>query len=370
MLHLFNKTYLTLDFNINLNDHRIVISEKNGFPLLIDLQSISGGSLIAKSTSLEELFLSQDENFESFSNIVEMFSYCNTFNNDNDVRILIQADSKSFIKIAACFYKIIFENPTAESTYKIIQSAFYKKAVIGLTTNSIGQKHWLESLPSKAEYTEAFAEINELDSGAAEFLSVVNNKLSLDYYIASFLVDGSKKDQLKEVIHKNCTRIASSYVKDTWEVIRTNITNPKFKILLGYTKDYNLDNLFEIFNDQDFDIYKKLLPSSFPGNFAKSIQGEASFTLLTQQEVDTVITHVAKCTLWTDEINNSIFVINIAFNSLNDITDEKIEQFLTVEKESSLRTTKERDRDNWNIYMLEHIYNSADIDELLPYKLK
>jgi hypothetical protein len=371
MLHLFNKTYLTLDFNINLNDHRIVISEKNGYPLMAELLDIVAGSLIAKSTSLDELFISEDENFQNFSNITELFSFCNNFNNEKDTRVVIQADPKAFMEISAHIFKRIFANPSVDATYSIIEAAFCKKAVIGLSTNSVGQKHWLDNIPSKTEYETIYnSVVVENTVEESTLLSSIENSLSFDYLIASYFVDGSKKTQLKSLIHKHCTRQATSYVKDTWEVIRTNITNPRFKTLLGYSNTYNIGNLPEIFEDENFEIYKKLLPSSFPGDIEKPIQGEADFLSLTQQEIDTLLSHVAKCTLWTDEIANSEFVIRMAFKSVGDVTDQELDQFLSSEQDSSIRIIKDRDRDNWNVYMLELVYNSANPAELLPYKLK
>jgi hypothetical protein len=55
MLHLFNKTYLDVDFCIDVNEHRIVVSEENGVSMLEALEKISSGKLYAAGKTVDDI---------------------------------------------------------------------------------------------------------------------------------------------------------------------------------------------------------------------------------------------------------------------------------------------------------------------------
>ena len=56
MFHLFRKTYIEVETRIDLNVHRIVISETHGYPVLEMLSKIYGGALLAFGSTYDDIF--------------------------------------------------------------------------------------------------------------------------------------------------------------------------------------------------------------------------------------------------------------------------------------------------------------------------
>jgi hypothetical protein len=243
MLHLFNKTYLDVDFAIDVNKNRIVISENNGVPMLQVLEKISFGVPYAVGKTLDEI-VGFDKKFTSMN---DLFEFCLNFNKTTNNKIIIYCDQKSYMTIASIWFKTIFFDINADAAYNIIKANFTKIILRGSRTEYRNTALFNDFMFGKSEFHSVFNSVT-LEENYIEILDKVTGHRSIEYLVSSYLYNNSHKEELKEklflIINRNC----QDTLCDLWKHYQENSLLESFQQSRNL-RYYNIDNVLDIENE-------------------------------------------------------------------------------------------------------------------------
>jgi len=245
MLHLFKKTYVTLDTSIDLDYHRFVISEEAGGPLAEVLENMHPNKLLGFGTSIENLK-------ERGTTIETMFEKC-LLKNSEGYKCIIYCDKISYCSILSVWFKSLFLNIDAESSYKIIQSYFLKRSLLNFVSQrgiSDDTDYFLPKKPTFEEFENIFNTTPE-NEGVTQLVYGLDDSKSLEYLLANYIYDGSHKEQLKTAIKRIVNRYVEEVLKETWRTIAENaLLKPEFLTNLSISTKYDFDNLENIKDEE------------------------------------------------------------------------------------------------------------------------
>lgn len=247
MLHLFKKTYLDIDSNIDSNLDRIIISEKAGHPPYSKMEIFFHGNLLGHGLNLEEV-VGEGKTFGSF---VSMLETCFQHNSSTNKKVIIHCDKIAFMKFSSLWFKLILKNPTASGCFKILLGFFNKQTFI---TNAAydkanDQENYESFDMNELEFTQIFNQTTLTDENKETFLNSIKSSLSLEYYMASYYYDGSFKNELKAMVKLMIHRFVKDLVKDIWTKIATNISNKSLRDKMGFNGTYNFINYSNALSD-------------------------------------------------------------------------------------------------------------------------
>jgi hypothetical protein len=224
MFHLASKVYITSDKLIDLNVDRVVISATDGFPIHSELDGILSGKLIAYSTSISELFSTR------WLDLLAMVKSLITHSESTGLPVMIYADSESFMHIMVAWYKIILKNTTQTDIENLIKfnvfryKTFYRSAYSsnsGLDTN--------ETLFNISNLSDYYLAVDIPDqSDITEFMNAHRNKMSVEHLLASYLADGSCKEELKTTLKPLIKKDLEKYLHELKEIFWTHIMTDRF----------------------------------------------------------------------------------------------------------------------------------------------
>lgn len=246
MLHLFKKTYITLDNSIDINYHRFVISAEAGFPLAEILNNLYPNKLLGYG-------LNMDLMVEQGMPLDYMLEQCLLKNNEG-YKCILYCDKDAFCKILSSWFKSLFLNIDSESAYKIIQSYFQKRTLLSFVADR-GNKDNHQFLITKKPTSEEFSSIFEntpMNDNVTQFIQTINDSKTLEYLLGSYIYDGSYKEELKSVVKIIINRYLEEVLKETWRTIAENaILKPQFLSNIGITTKYTLDNLDDLQKEEN-----------------------------------------------------------------------------------------------------------------------
>lgn len=373
MFHLFNKTYIDIDNVIDNNESRIVISEAYGLPFLELLKPMYSGLSITTGKTFEDL-VGEDKEFPTFYDLIE---FCINYNSTSNQRLVLYCDKTAYIKIVSYFYKSIFVNIDAESAYRISKAALSKEILY--TRRSIhgfsGQyQSWLFSLE---DFSTVFNSITIDDSRCATFLSQLENYRSVEYLLASYLYNGSHKNELRYRVYQMILRAAEENLKEAWNSIRTNILRKQVQERFG-TKEYNIDNVLDILTDPIFADLRSTNEWRAAFGGVNPERTPLNLIAYTDEQVANIIVQIKQAFLLTDDtdqpsIQRVIFYIGLIRNA--SLSDEELESLLDYEMDmkDDCRFWSMKDEENVNIFLADYFldarkYNTTS--SLAPYLLK
>ena len=93
MLHLFKRVYLSIDETLDTSNHRIVISQDYGYPMVTDQTNL--GTLLNYATSLDAV-IGPDA---AFANYLGFFNYLDGQCDSLDAQLVVYADKDAFVKV-------------------------------------------------------------------------------------------------------------------------------------------------------------------------------------------------------------------------------------------------------------------------------
>lgn len=344
MLHLFNKVYVASDSIISLDFDRIVISQENGNSMYEPLEKVSHGILINCSKSVEDIFEKQN-----FSNFIQDL---NDRINSNDKKIIIYLDDDNFCKFMSIWFKSIFQNPTSSSCWKIIYEYLLKERVIRSWEYSyISSDFQVFSSVNEEKFSNYFLQSDAFD------IENIKSTLSFEVLLASYLYDGSNKNELKLSL--------SNILKRTMQELLLDVKKT-------YKKNYKKSVFPKLLVEDDFFSNSSLYLSETVGKVGNlSLVDIIDATSVDINKFKQVAKHIL--IEWEEFKEDSFFVQRVDFLDMikRDMTDEDLNILLNFEKisKNNIRLYSSTDEEKINYYFLDFILNS-DTSNLINYALK
>jgi hypothetical protein len=372
MFHLFSKTYIDIDAVIDNNENRIVISETCGFPMLEMLQPLYAGF----SQSYGETFEDVIGEGKQFATFLDMMQFCYDINQEGK-KIIIYCDQTSYMKIVSHYFKTIFVDINAESAYRICKANFSKDVLVTHRSIAGMSGHYQNWLPSLEVFTPIFNEAGINETQADAFLTNIGNQRSVEYLLASYVYNGSFKEELKNRVYLMLTRHIEEQLKEVWRSIQQNILRKHIQDRLS-TKLYNIDNLTDLLDDPTFAILKStnawraasggVNPGRTPLDLSQ--YSDEEITLMIRQAR---LTFLGNETLEHPTIERVIFYIGILRN--NQISDQELTDIINFELDppDDQRFWSMKDDETINIFLADFVLETkkyGETSDLAPYLLK
>lgn len=226
MLHLFNKTYLEFDDNIEINFDRVVISNQYGIPMHQELDKVSYGELIQFGKSFDEVIS---------SDMIGFVKTLKEFSDASGKKIIIYCDKEAYKKLIAQWFKILL--PLADyTTFKtIIDHTIYNQRIVSNTQLSsvyaLNQTTLWEGLGDLETHWSTIDK--PTDAKIAEFKSLDLN-LSYELLLADYLSGSTNYEvQLRKTMHTFLRRWFKEVFTDNRQMVLLNIGNHRFQTALG-----------------------------------------------------------------------------------------------------------------------------------------
>jgi hypothetical protein len=379
ILHLFKKVYLTFDNEINLNRQRLIFSEIHGNGMSKELNDFFFGKLHLFSHDIDEL-IGQDK---QFSDYIDFFSFLNEIQNENDTRIFIYCDVNSYRKIICNWFKVIFEQIDANSAYKILEFNFLKRKLLAtrhVTKKTLSSTSNLfdEMIEIKNNFESHFNSINLNQQKIISFYNNIKEYLSIEYLLASYLYNGQNKILFKVVLEKMINRMLEDAMKEIVLILFDIVMLKKIQNKMGL-KEYNAENVLEIFEDKKF---KDLIETNTwrfldeNGNFER-----VDFKKISLDKKDKI---KESYKLILNSVYNEISAqenyehnrINYMYYLNEDIiSDENLNEIIQKECLFEMETTlwSNQDQESVNLFFTQYIlekYSENNLNYLNPYLLR
>lgn len=386
MFHLFKKVYVAFDDAINVDEDRIVISENNGVAMLQDLAGAVDGELKAYSKSLEDL-IGEGKQFDNF---LLFLNFLNRHFETSNRKLIIYCDKISHQKLITTWLKILLPNVTFDSAYKILASHIFQVKMFGTSTMSTFVRPYRltqeENYVSQQEFYSVFESISVNREIYSSFLTHVKDSISLEYTLASYLYNGSKKEELKKVALEKLRLGLQNYLLECKTYILSNLLNKTVIDKFSPTVTYNLSNLNDVVNDPAFDIWFNSSLWDYTSVTSPHTNGGFYYDRLTQSQKTKLSAHLKIYLDWYLELDREVSGLSLSdmidkmfdIASKTSLTDSELEllvnyqigQSALVGPEFAVFETTEKDR--YNIHILSEIkqlHTSNSKDSLLQYTL-
>lgn len=245
MLHLFKKTYITLDISVDLDYHRFVVSKEVGYPLGDFLEALHPNKLLGYGRSFEELK-------EKGQTIEDIIQACLLKNNEN-YKCIIYCDKESFSKFLSIWFKSIFLNIDCKSSYQIIQAYFSKRTLLSYYSDrsTKGDEPFIHTRKQTFEEFKEIFDSTEENTEVTNLAMQLNSSRTLEYLLGTYIYDGSYKEELKNITKVMINRYVEGVLKETWRTLIENaILKPEFLKVLNIDTVYSLENLDDIKNEE------------------------------------------------------------------------------------------------------------------------
>lgn len=230
MLHLFNKVYLEFDNKIDLNFDRVVISSNYGTPMLEQLDKVSQGSLIAYGKDLADLYNGP----QSINNFADLITTVKEHGDQSDKKIIIYADNDSYIALTVLWFKTICPLMTSDAYKEFMELAVFKERAVSNTPLSTTSSLSLQSLYNGlGDISAAYGKYAVNETQTDNILDL-NLNYSYELLLATYLSgDARHVDGLKKVVHLFLRRWFQELFTDNRQMCLLNLTNYRFKDVLG-----------------------------------------------------------------------------------------------------------------------------------------
>jgi len=344
MFHLFSKVYVTSDSTIDLDFDRVVISNKYGVGMYEALDKVSYGELCAYGKTIDSVL--DGKTFSAFIN-----SLLQKVNNTGK-KVIIYADDDNFSKFISLWFKSIFLNPTAESSWKIIDYHIRKEKILkNWKHSSTPTEHDIFKEVTEAKFIEHFNETQPQN------LSSITSELSFEILLASYLANGTQKDSLKQTLNTLLNRSIQELLVEIKYTYIKNYTKPTFP---------SLPVELPFFSDS----------SLYRSESIGKVSGSSSIDLIgaTSEDIELFKQTAVKVLTEWEQFNSNSNVVNLVglINFVRtEITDEQLNYLINFEKTSlsNNRLYSATDEEKINIYFLDFVLNS-NTEDLKSYILK
>ena len=242
MIHLFSKVYLAHDSLIDMHYDRVVISESNGVVAGSLLDDITNGNLLGVATSYEEM-IGEGKQFDT---LISLLTFLGDKVKEHGGRVFIFTDASSFIKFASNWFSTLLPNIDQQHLDYLTKSLLFKYNMFHRGARSTVSTHFYNTLNIDTIPKIDIASTEQIEN----FFQDNGNLLSIEYLIASYLYDGSYKEELKESFKKMYKKSLEQQLIDMKEVFVSSATNRGFNELLELSQTYTIHNLSDIVNEE------------------------------------------------------------------------------------------------------------------------
>jgi len=382
MLHLFKKVYIEFDTKISIDYDRIVISESNGVPMLEALDRVSEGELIAYGQSLEDVV--GDGNV--YPTLVDLLTTLSARVESTNKTTIIFADEANYLKIVALWFKMLLPHATSEVVYNILKSHVFSEEMFSnsrFSLSSVEADFNRNVLVGLSEFTTIFDAVLPLNAAAISFISSVKPQLSVEYLFASYMFDGSNKEEFKASIKPLISKDLEKYLYELKEIVLVHILNPRLQEQLSASQTYTFDNLDEIVNDTSplISVFFKPEIWNKQGLVMPTSSGSVNFKGITAEDIENIRQYATIVgSLWEEEkpytfIKSDIMKLDfIPFLQSDTISDTSLDAIINFEltKEHTAGSYNSISIGTVNHYLVDHIifsYNNGDIEAIKPFTL-
>lgn len=340
MIHLFKKVYLEIDKKINVDIHRIIISEEFGYTFDTSFNPICAGVhyFSAKNFNcfLKSLGATEQEPpkevegqvteipqiiplFDDFYSFINFVDECYEMKKEP---LVIYVDQKSFNYFMSYWYKILFLNLKNDSFIFLVKRySTYSKMF------SSSELYWDEKNMSyfqidEEELSNNFNSISLDEEKNKTFIEKFKKHFSLEFLISSYLYDESRNEELLPIfsllVRRNIENILYSYRQR----IFSYITKKQFLYNIGITDIKKYENFYDIMLDEETILY------TF---FKKSIWGDGyrthsvsssplKFENITEKDLENIIVLAQKLDMDNWEFQETVnYYKNIDYRTFKNI---------------------------------------------------
>lgn len=276
MIHLFKKVYLESDKKINVDVHRIILSEDYGNPFDDSLQVICAGIPFYSARSFGEFLKSlgaveqeepkppeegeEDKGVEVrrkltlFDDFYEFLNYIDECHEMIKEPIIIYVDDNSFMYFVTHWYKILFPNITLDSLVFLLKRYVWYTKIFSTNELYWNPRTFLNMEVDKQKLQEIYDSIEIDDNKANEFLEKNKKFLSIEFLINSYFYNESCKEELRLTLNVLLKRNIENILGSLRQKIYSNLTQKQF------LKNMNIDpekyeNFYDILEDETTILY-------------------------------------------------------------------------------------------------------------------
>jgi len=409
IIHLFKKVYLNLDWDISLEEDRIVVSTNQGYGLsnaLLDYDYSYPKKLVAYGPSIEYLIgenteKTEDESVyfeekitqiglpkEKFaSDYIDFFTKVYEHSEQTGKPLTIHADLDSYMSLIMNYYKIIFPNLDFKSLSRILKSCYYRTTFIKQLNTYTKKSTFTEQKYLGYFYANMLERMSEFEKEydlisfdskqkeLEEFYDKIKENLSIEYYISSYIYDGSKKEQLKKIVMLMIYRHSEEILEEHVMHFLTAFLRKPFQRKMGL-KEYNLDNAEEIFTDPLVEKFLKTSVWRFSEEFER-----INFSNYTKEDLDEIKATLEKindCFYGLTEESDLVDLLRFNYSYYlldNKISDDELQSIINKESETDneMSMWTAEDQNTINVYLIQEFFdikNQSKVDSLKPFRLR
>jgi len=382
MLHLFKKVYIEFDTKISIDYDRIVISETCGVPMLDVLDKVSYGELIAHGHTLEDVV----GEGAVYSTLLDMLTNLSTRVDSTDTTTIIFADEQTFIKIVATWFKMLLKHVSAKNVYDIIESYVFKEEMFSnskFSLSSVIADFSRADVVELSQFEDIFNSVVFDKKDAAAFITSIKPHVSIEYLFASYMYNGSCKEELKTRIKPLLFKDLEKYLYELKEILLVHVLHPQLQEKLKTSETYTFSNVNEIINDTSPLVQVFFKPEIWTkkGLSTPTSSGSINFAGFTAEDIELVREYgTIVGTVWDEEkfysfIKSDImkldFIPLLQPAKLSDKALTTIIKFETT-KEHAAGSYSSIDSGTVNNYLVDHViysYNKGKKKEIKPYTL-
>lgn len=236
MLHLFKEVYISFDDTINSRVPRVVISKENGHADMLS------PNLLGHAEQYSDLI----GNGKQYPTLLELLKLLSTTQTTTGEAVHVYMDKAAFTTFCANWFKAIFENGTAESSYQFLSGHLSEMFMPSVDPKS--PKMSRKFRITQSEFTTAYNSTTEDYESYAEFMQSVSNELSIELLVASYLANGSVKSILGQRLCNMELSDIESFMKEAKSDIYRGLLFSVFTTDNGL-RSYTSDTLEDIVTD-------------------------------------------------------------------------------------------------------------------------
>ena len=353
MIHLFKKTYLDLDANIDFNVDRFIISEENGNKMLELLDAAAYGDLIGFHHTIDEVHW-----IDLIETIVEE-------SNKRDTKIVVYCDQEAYKVFLTKWIKTNLPNVNLESFTKIVETSIYKERAIANTKlKSVNITKINQVKEGLGDMSSLYNSTN-IDPADITKIDAMNLGYSFEFLLASHFAGVEEyKAPLKAVLKMFMRRWYNDAVVDARETALLNVLNPIQQKVFGYDESsVQLTSLNPLKNIEGFNAFSDTSIYDVDDNFTSGLQGSLKFESLTSTQV-TALKDVCK-KMFTDfeGLDGKSYYDAFKFfeyvTTGEDLTDDQLNEVLDYIVTNPVDTAfiPRGDTENVNYVFLHHVLN-------------
>lgn len=359
--------------------------------MLNDLQLVVHAQLLANASTVDDL-IGEGKQFENF------LTFLNELNRkveDLGSSIVIYCDKEAYLQISCTWLKAILPNVTMDDAYGVVAANLFQTRMLGTSELTDFTRPYRSTMVDRfvtiQEFNQYYTRTAVDSSLYAGFVNLVRTGLSLEFILASYLYNGSYKDELKAIAHNQIKIGMQLFLYECKTFLIESLLNKQVMDQFSPTVEYTLGNLEQFITDPAFDVW-----------FEPSIWGVQSvamphtksliyFDRMTNSQVDKLVAHLA---IWMQQFNagqkpgtqsagteiNSWFADKVKTlnlcrqSSLSDIDLADLIRIQMGEDENKLEFAlfESVEQSKFSVYMTEFIrqmYISNRESRLLPFTL-